>query len=164
MPENFQKLITRQTLAKYQPLKLLLQQQKWQEADCETRRLMLSITGADSRQDCLLTQTDIQTFPCTDLSILDTLWKQHSNNRFGFSVIYQIYQDVGYDYPQLAQQVGWRNGEQWVKYSQLNFTQTAPIGHLPITWLVPTTFSSYWLARFAPAGWRLLLERVAQCH
>lgn len=150
-------------LAKYQRLGPLLAQGRWQEADWETRRLMLSIAGADRRSDCLLTQTDIRSFPCPDLLILDRLWRGHSQGRFGFSVIHQIYQDVEQDYAQLAEIVGWRNGDHWINSDQIQFTRTAPVGHLPIMWLVPTTFSMYWLARFASAGWRLLLERTGEC-
>lgn len=32
-----------------------------------------------------------------------------------------------------------------------------------LTWLVPSKFSGYWLARFASAGWRLLLNRMIEC-
>lgn len=150
-------------LAKYQALNLLLAQGRWQEADWETRRLMLVIAGADRRSDCLLTETDIRSFPCTDLRILDRLWRGHSQDQFGFSVIHQIYQDVERNYPHLAEIVGWRNGDQWINSDQIQFSKTAPVGHLPITWLVPMTFSTYWLARFASAGWRLLLERTGEC-
>jgi hypothetical protein len=150
-------------LAKYKTLDPLLAQGRWQEADGETRRLMLSIAGADRRSDCLLTETDIRSFPCTDLRILDRLWRGHSQGRFGFSVIHQIYQNVEQNYGQLAQMVGWRNGDRWINSEQIQFTRTAPVGHLPIMWLVPTTFSMYWLARFASAGWRLLLERTGEC-
>ncbi len=151
-------------LAKYKTLDPLLAQGRWQEADWETRRLMLSIAGADRRSDCLLTETDIRSFPCTDLRILDRLWRRHSQGRFGFSVIHQIYQDVERDYAQLADIVGWRNGDHWINSEQIKFSKTAPVGHLPITWLVPMTFSTYWLARFASAGWRLLLERTGECQ
>lgn len=92
----------------YTQLRHLLIAQKWEDADRETRRLMLYIAGAD--------------------------------------------------------RVGWRNGEQWIGYNQIKFTLDAPVGHLPITWLVPTTFWMYWLARFASAGWRLLLERAIECN
>ena len=46
----------------------LLRSQKWLDADQETRRLMLSIAGANQRKDCLLTQDDLQKFPCSELA------------------------------------------------------------------------------------------------
>lgn len=41
--------------AKYTQLSRLLGAKKWQEADLETRRLMLLIVRAEQRADCLLT-------------------------------------------------------------------------------------------------------------
>lgn len=147
----------------YTKLRDLLRSQKWLDADRETRRLMLSIARADRRKDCLLTQDDLQKFPCSELKTIDRLWVHYSQGRFGFSVIKKIYEEVDKDYAKLAQRVGWCNGEKWIGYNQINFTDRAPVGHLPITWLVPTTFWMYWLARFASAGWRMLLERTADC-
>ncbi|MGK7902264.1 MAG: GUN4 domain-containing protein [Hormoscilla sp.] len=148
----------------YSKLRALLAEKNWQGADVETRRLMLSIAGADRRSDLLLTATDIQEFPCTELRTIDKVWVEYSEGHFGFSVIKGIYAEVGKDYSQLAERVGWRAGEKWIKYQEVNFTGNAPVGHLPITWLVPSSFWMYWLARFASAGWRLLLERAEACQ
>jgi hypothetical protein len=60
--------------------------------------------------------------------------------------------------------VGWRSEKDWIDYNKINFTIDAPVGHLPITWLVPTSFWMYWNARFASAGWRLILKRIAECN
>ena len=148
----------------YSQLRDLLIAQKWQDADRETRKLMLSIAKADQRKDCLLTQDDLKNFPCCELNTIDKLWVYYSKGRFGFSVIKKIYEEVDQDYAKLAERVGWRNGDKWIGYNEINFTYNAPVGHLPITWLVPTTFWMYWLARFASAGWRMLLERAAECE
>lgn len=145
-------------------LQSLLAAKSWQEADRETRRVMLAIAGADKREDILLTQQDIQQFPCTDLINIDRLWIQYSQGRFGFSVINRIYQQVQGNYSLLAQQVGWRNRERWLSYEDLIFDITAPVGHLPVTWLVPTTFWIYWQARFARVGWELLLSHLDRCQ
>lgn len=147
----------------YTQLRDLLIAQKWQDTDQETRRLMLSIAKANRRKDCLLTQDDLHKFPCSELNTIDKLWVHYSKGRFGFSVIKKIYKEVDKDYAKLAERVGWRNGDKWIGYNQINFTAHAPVGHLPITWLVPTTFWMYWLARFASVGWRMLLERAADC-
>lgn len=148
----------------YSQLRALLGAKNWQAADVETRRLMLSIARADRRSDLLLTATDIQQFPCTELRTIDNLWVMCSEGHFGFTVIKGIYEEVGKDYSQLAERVGWRVGEKWIQYQEVNFTGNAPAGHLPITWLVPSSFWMYWLARFASAGWRLLLERAEACQ
>ncbi|MEQ8970791.1 MAG: GUN4 domain-containing protein [Coleofasciculus sp. C1-SOL-03] len=148
----------------YAKLYNLLRSKRWREADIETRRLMLTIVGANQKPDCLLTQYNIQQFPCHDLVQIDQLWRHFSDGRFGFHTIYQIYVEVNKDYAALSERVGWRRGKKWIGYNDVIFTDDAPIGHLPITWLVPTTFWMYWLARFASVGWRLLLERWETCY
>ncbi len=147
----------------YNLLRKFLFNQSWKEADIETRRLMLKIAGVEGRRDILLTKSDIQQFPCTELQEIDQLWVKESQGKFGFSVIKRIYKSVNCDYYYLADYVGWRNGENWLNYNQVNFTLDAPTGHLPLTWLVPTTFWMYWSSRFASTGWKLLLNRLEEC-
>lgn len=148
----------------YIQLSRLLRVQKWKEADIETRRLMLSIVEVERRADCLLTQDDIEQFPCIDLRTIDQLWIHYSQGHFGFSVIATIYREVDRDYQLLAERVGWRRGDEWISYNDVVFNTSAPVGHLPLTWLVPTSFWMYWSARFAKPGWRLLLERLENCQ
>lgn len=145
-------------------LQNLLVAKNWQEADRETRRVMLAIAGADKRDGLLLTQQDIQIFPCNNLINIDRLWLYYSQRHFGFSVINDIYQQVQGNYPLLAETVGWRIGDRWLNYEDLIFDISAPVGHLPVTWLVPTTFWMYWQARFARVGWELLLSRFHSCQ
>jgi hypothetical protein len=57
--------------ADYTQLSQLLGVQKWKEADLETRRPILSIVGVQRRADCLLTQNDLEQFPCIDLRTID---------------------------------------------------------------------------------------------
>jgi hypothetical protein len=150
--------------AKYTQLSRLLGTKKWQEADLETRRLMLSIVGAEQRADCLLTQDDLEQFPCIDLRTIDQLWIHYSQKHFGFSTIATIYREVNQDYQLLAERVGWRRGDEWISYNDVTFNRSAPVGHLPVTWLVPSSFWMYWSARFAKPGWRLLLKRIENCQ
>lgn len=148
----------------YLPLENLLLAQRWKDADVETRRIMLAIARADTRDNLLLTQQDIEEFPCSDLMAIDRLWTLHSEGRFGFSTINRIYREADGDYSRLAQLVGWRVGDTWLNYDRLTFDKTASLGHLPVTWLVPATFSIYWQSRFARVGWQLLLSRWETCQ
>jgi len=150
-------------MSNYQKLNQLLAEKKWKEADIETRKLMLEIAGSLNREDCLLTEEDIKNFPCSELKKIDQLWIKYSQGRFGFSIILNIFEEVGENYGKLAEKVGWKVGDKWLAYNDLQFTNNAPIGHLPITWLVPITFWMYWLARFASPGWGLLLNRLKTC-
>lgn len=81
----------------------------------------------------LLTQSDIEQFPCKELQQIDRLWLKTSRGKFGFSVIHKVYQAVNCNYSDLASYVGWREGENWFNYDQINFTNDAPVGHLPVT-------------------------------
>lgn len=149
---------------KFSKLQNLLVTKNWQEADLETRQVMLMIAGVDQRDDLILTQQDIKKFSCNDLIIIDKLWLQYSQGRFGFRVINKIYQQVQGNYDQLAKIVGWCIGDRWLNYGNIIFDFSAPVGHLPVSWLVPTTFGIYWQARFARVGWELLLSRFHSCQ
>ena len=105
----------------YSQLHHLLTQKAWKDADIETRKIMLQIAGADTRQERLLTAKDIEQFPCTELKQIDRLWLQASQGRFGFSVISNLYQAVDEDYFLLAEQVGWRSEKDWTDYNKINF-------------------------------------------
>jgi len=147
----------------YSKLRNLLLAEKWQEADLETRKLMLAVTGANLRTDRLLTQKDIENFPAIDLLSINEIWVRYSSGKFGFSVIKNLYDRAEQDYTKLASQVGWLLKNNWLKYEDLTFTNQAPKGHLPIAWLVPISFSDYWIARFARVGWNLIFDRLESC-
>ncbi len=151
------------TTSYYQKLYQYLEQKNWQKADLETRKIMLLIVKANQREDLLLTKNDLQNFPCQELKKINSLWLKASKEKYGFSVIYDMYKSVNYDYKQLAKLTGWRIKNDWINYEQIDFSDYAPQGHLPLTWVVPTTFSMYWLSRFASAGWTLLLNRWEKC-
>ena len=66
------------------------------------------------------------------------MWTKYSRGKFGFSVQKRIYQSFGgkrtYDrqvWELLGDQVGWRVDGSWLFPEDLNFTNDAPIGHLP---------------------------------
>jgi hypothetical protein len=144
-------------------LRNYLSEKNWQYADLQTRKLMLVITGANLRRDILLTQKDLHNFPCKYLDLINKMWLKYSNYHFGFSLINQIYLDSDRNYKLLAEKVGWQKNNQWIKTENINFSLNAPKGHLPLTWLIPTTFSTYWSSRFASAGWGLIFKRMAEC-
>ena len=76
-----------------------LAQAKWEEADKETRRVMLVVAKREMENS--LEVEDIDNFPCEDLRTIDHLWVKYSDGRFGFSVQKRIYQEFienGYEY------------------------------------------------------------------
>jgi serine/threonine protein kinase len=132
----------------YSKLQELLTSGKWQEADRETELLMLAISGKEPSGR--LTAPDLKNFPCRDLRAIDQLWVESSNGRFGFSVQNRIWQEVEKNYQTFSDRVGWRVGNSWLPYSELQFNPTGAIGHLP-TWGRRGRF------------WPFLASRVREC-
>ncbi|HLO86989.1 MAG TPA: serine/threonine-protein kinase [Nostocaceae cyanobacterium] len=138
----------------YRQLRDLLAAGKWQEADQETTKIILKITGKEN--DGWLSDADINNFPCADLITIDTLWLRYSHGRFGFSVQKTLYQSLGGSttiqpeiWEKFGDTVGWRKNQKWMYYNELTFDMTAPTAHLPggVFW-----FDSWW-GRY---GWFLL--------
>lgn len=85
---------------------------------------------------------DLKKFPVKDLRTIDQLWLNYSNGKFGFSVQKQIWtsSQVGgkvgeFDwdkFEKLADMVGWRKNNSWLRYDQLIFNIKAPHGHFPV--------------------------------
>ena len=136
----------------YTRLRDLLKAGKWKEADQETLTVMLKVAGKE--QAGWLTKEDIENFACTDLLAINTLWVKHSKGHFGFSVQKHIWQSLGgkpgvfneETWFNFGERVGWRTtrhhqilfatwtSREWSYYSQINFNQDAPKGHLPRLW------------------------------
>lgn len=121
----------------YRKLQALLAVGNWQEADRETRSVMLKIAGRE--KESWLSEENIKNFPYEELRTIDSLWRKSSNGRFGFSIQKHIWQSLGTkntDYPnwcRFGDNVGWRMKGFWVfSYEDLTFTLDAPVGHLPL--------------------------------
>ena len=121
----------------YSQLEMLLAAKNWRGADQETSAKMLEVMQQISRG--YLTEEDIRKFPVKDLQTIDQLWVRHSHRRFGFSVQKGLWVKLGgkpgvYDatvWEKFGDRVGWRVNNEWVYYSELNFTSKALPGHLP---------------------------------
>lgn len=131
-------------LDRYSPLRDLLKAGNFKAADQETARVLLEISGEDRQS---LTPEDIKKFSCSTISIIDRLWRQYSNDRFGFSIQLKIYQELGGTRESLIAQeigllvkfgdhVGWRVDGQWrgSSYEEWDFSLSAPQGSFPVQW------------------------------
>jgi uncharacterized caspase-like protein len=134
-PQPPQTLISSATGVNYTRLRDLLAERQWREADEETNRVFL--IAANREKEGSLRYEDIENFPCEDLRILDRLWLDYSERRFGFSVQKEIYQTLGgtreYNselWRNFGDQVGWR-ADSWLDTDELTFGLNAPLGHLP---------------------------------
>jgi hypothetical protein len=142
-------LTSPETGVNYTRLQAVLAKQQWRQANDMTGQLMLKATNRES-QGWTSTQ-DIEKFPCWDLAEIDSLWKQYSDGRFGFSVQFPIFIETGNKpgrlvaseaYDAFGDAVGWREHNpnppergprnQWIIFKgNLNYSLDAPIGHLP---------------------------------
>ncbi|MBW4509959.1 MAG: GUN4 domain-containing protein [Scytonematopsis contorta HA4267-MV1] len=131
-PENLQSAVG----IDYTRLRDLLAAGEWRQADEETARVMLAVSGREEK-GCLDVK-HIDNFPCKDLRTIDQLWVKYSNRRFGFSVQKRIYQSLGgtrnYDekiWYAFGDCIGWRKKGEWLYYEDITFNLTAPEAHLP---------------------------------
>ena len=147
-------------------LNSLLQAQDFRAADKETRKIVLTV--AKREKEGWLRIEDAEKFPCKELRSIDQLWLKYSRGKFGISVQQQIYQSLGgtksYDqkvWESMGDRVGWRQAGKHLCYREINFTQTAPSGHLPVcwgNWAGLYFFKDYFLTGIS------LLSRHAECN
>lgn len=91
---------------------------------------MLSI--ACSQQGRWLDSLSIKKISCEELTMIDQLWVNYSNGKFGYSIQKSILEKVEKNIDKFGNCVGWRNGDSWIEYARLKFDiKIAPEGHLP---------------------------------
>jgi hypothetical protein len=114
----------------YQPLINLLTDGKWRKADEWTWQVFLQIAGRE--EEGWLELEDIERLPCTDLTTINYFWEYYSHGIFGLQVQGNIWLEVGEQYTNLCDRLGWRQLDNWKYYDELTFNLDAPIGHLPV--------------------------------
>ena len=159
-------------LYRYETLHEQLANQEWFAADKETVRLIADIAGVSDLED--LSPREIRSFSCGELQVIDRLWSNYSNGRFGFSVQLKIYQDLGGSLEstigedlELTQQwgaaLGWREGvtdqtpagKRWRKCDELDFSINAPKGCHPSRW---------WNSPYGSRMTNYFLNRLITCE
>ncbi|MCC0176115.1 GUN4 domain-containing protein [Waterburya agarophytonicola K14] len=145
-------LVSQKTGINYKPLRDLLKEEKWSEADLQTYRLIEQIvqTAKQKNKHVFIELKTIAEFSCPDIRTIDSLWKKYTGNKFGFSSQQEVWQSVNQKgdfstqtWRRFATQVGWKKGEVdsgsgYLLYDQLDFDPTqAPIGHLPWWFALP---------------------------
>lgn len=90
--------------------------------------------------------SEVQFIHQNDLKMIDALWKQHSNNKFGYSVQKKIWRKCSKDFTKFFIKVGWMKklDTEVVQYNYRAFpnefvweisedSDSPPQGHLPLT-------------------------------
>ncbi len=152
----------------YTRLRDLLAAANWEEADLETKTVMLQVAGRTSQG--WLRKEDLEKFPCTDLRTINDLWVKYSRGRFGFSVQKRIWEEIVKMKPyatfdDFCDRVGWRVND-WIKYENITFTLNAPEGHLPACVLARQGFGKFVfsVAMFFNVGINhILVSRLEEC-
>jgi hypothetical protein len=147
MVDRLSRLEQGQTLVadvyRYQTLQQYLAIGNWFEADKETIRVIQDIASQPDLEE--LSPDDIRKFPCNELRVIDQLWFNSSNGRFGFSVQLRIYQELGgtldttieKNQPLVEQwgdRLGWRENGRWRRCDELDYSLNAPVGGHPSRW------------------------------
>jgi hypothetical protein len=148
LTERVNQLEARQMLVpdidRYGKLQQFLMAGNFRSADEETAEVILETAN---RIRDTLTPEDMMQIPCNVLRVIDRLWKEYSDGRFGFSKQLELYQSVGGNLNTLRANdaetirkfgdiVGWRANDEWRidDYETWDFTLTAPAGAFPAIW------------------------------
>jgi hypothetical protein len=136
---NDPNLISPDTKVDYNSLAQLLAQGEWRKANDETGQLLLQ--SSQRQKVGWIRVDDIKKLSCWDIKTIDSLWKQYSQGRFGFSVQLPIFIETGNKpgrlisddaYLKFADRIGWRVNGDWVIFIEnLDYSLNAPVGHLP---------------------------------
>ncbi|MEG4067702.1 GUN4 N-terminal ARM-like repeat domain-containing protein [Microcoleus sp. Pol11C2] len=118
----------------YTPLQQLLALQEFQEADRLTLDKLCELAGDTASVRKWLYFTQVESLPVVDLQTINTLWKVHSEGKFGFSVQREIWLSSGKNWDKLWPLIGWKKGNNWTRYPQeFIWDLSAPRGHLPLS-------------------------------
>lgn len=129
----------------YTKLQDYLSSKKWQDADIETRLILLKIAGKE--KEGKLNTNDLPKIPAQDLQIIDRLWVEFSNGHFGFSVQRRIWEASARNWLNFARMVGWCSFLGYPKtYEKLNFSTSSPKGHLPVFGVIGLQFEGIFVA------------------
>ena len=151
-------------IVRYQPLRDMLSEEKWEEADKETIRLIADIAGHTDLEE--FRPDEVRHFPCVHLQVIDNLWLTYSKGRFGFSIQARIYQEEGGNIETTIEQdsdmikrwgkrLGWRADNRWRKCDELDWTLNASPGCHPSRW---------WNSPFGSKMTNYFLARLINCE
>nr|YP_010336139.1 hypothetical protein MW609_pgp154 [Chroodactylon ornatum]UNJ14545.1 hypothetical protein [Chroodactylon ornatum] len=102
-------------------------------ADKLTQKKLCELAGIDQHQRDWLYFTDVVDLPIEDLYTIDTLWRVHSWNRFGFSIQNQIWNTLKPNHEKLFTKIHWIIDQNLCRYPQeFTWDVSAPKGHLPL--------------------------------
>ncbi|VFQ72450.1 unnamed protein product [Cuscuta campestris] len=129
--------------ASFDLLERHLSARNFRQADEETRRLLIALAGDAAQERGYVFFSEVQFIPAPDLRRIDSLWREYSDGRFGYSVQKKIWDRVDGDFTELFMKIGWMKKleTEVVQYNYRSFPDEfswelgddVPEGHLPLT-------------------------------
>jgi GUN4-like len=118
----------------YLPLKTLLINKQFQEADQLTQSLLCKLSRIiNNHSRSWLYFTDIASLPITDLRTIDNLWIVYSQGLFGMSIQRNIWLSNNSNWEKFLEKIGWTMEQGTKRYpQQFEWSIKAPKGHLPL--------------------------------
>ncbi|KAI9081998.1 hypothetical protein K1719_036260 [Acacia pycnantha] len=133
---------TSQTVS-FDQLRVHLAAGDFRQADEETRRLLIVLAGDAAQKRRYIFFSEVQFISETDLKTIDALWRQYSDNKFGYSVQKKIFEKAERDFSKFFVKVGWMKklDTEVQQYNYKSFptefiwelNDETPEGHLPLT-------------------------------
>ncbi|XP_058730029.1 tetrapyrrole-binding protein, chloroplastic [Vicia villosa] len=127
----------------FELLQQLLSAKNFREADDETRRLLIVLAGEAAQKRGYVFFSEVQFISETDLQTIDKLWREHSDNKFGYSVQKKLFGKAKKDFTNFFIKVGWMKklDTEMEQYNYRSFptefiwelNDDTPEGHLPLT-------------------------------
>ncbi|XP_024968436.1 tetrapyrrole-binding protein, chloroplastic-like [Cynara cardunculus var. scolymus] len=125
-------------------LQRLLSTNDFREADNETRRLLIGLAGEAAQKRGYIFFSEVQFIPQVYLQTIDQLWRNHSSNKFGYSVQKRLWEKSNKDFTAFFIKVGWMKKLDTKEVLQYNYrafpdefvwelNDETPEGHLPLT-------------------------------
>ena len=129
------KIISGSQKVNYARLETHLQNQRWEEANAETDKLILNAAGESNALDV----QSARNISCESLRKIDKLWRSNSDERYGYTPQLEAYLATGNrfdqynegNYEAFGNRVGWRIFDFWKPYQEYNFTALATLGQFP---------------------------------
>jgi eukaryotic-like serine/threonine-protein kinase len=121
----------------YSKLENFLKNKEFKKADGETLRIFLELT--DRTKQWSLKADQLSQISCEYLININDLWLNYSENKFGFSLQRNLWQELGGQNKifnkniadQFGEKVGWKNSSSDKLYKDMIYDLSAPQGHLP---------------------------------
>lgn len=113
----------------FSKLNNLLKNQDWKKADYETWNIFCRIVGKPEKT-CIEAK-ELQKISYSDFHIIDWLWRKYSQEKFGFTIQFQIFQDVNNDEDDFREKVDWFEAFSQELYGKKEFNLSLSKGYLP---------------------------------